>query len=357
MQKDNLRTKEDENRKEVSSHNHIPSHGILLIHLLDQCNLRCKHCYMDSLNNSTTFLPKNIVNRTLKEIDDIEELGVKSVLLSGGEPFLYPYLSEILNSLPLNRRYEVRIITNGTMINETEVALLKQCNASLQVSIDGPPEFHDEFRGMKGAFEKTSSGIERAVNKGVSISLLTTVCQDNYAYIPWIAEWAITRSIKNIKIQPLSKMGRGLALKNKKLSEPQMCDLFFLLSDLAVRYRSKGLQFTLGYQTRQFLLAHPCAANACIGDKCHRKISREIKQLVIREDGTVLPEISTINYKFALGNVKERTLKQMVPAYFAGKYEEFFQFCRETYDQIMPSWPYIFVPWDEIIAEKSDTLL
>lgn len=327
--------------------------GVLVLHLLNQCNLKCKHCYMDA-STSEEFLPEDLVIRSLNEVEDIEELGVAAVHLSGGEPLLYPYLPKVLDSLQRSRKYEVSISTNGTLIGGEEAALFSKHNVNVQVSIDGPREYHDQFRGVKGAFQNACLGIKRAVDEGVPVSLVTTVCQDNLQLIPWIVKWAINMSIKHITLQPLLQFGRGFNIRDKKLFDSQLCDLFMLLSDINYRYQSKALEFTLAYQTRRFLLAHPCAAYACNGSKCHRKITNEIKKLIIREDGTILPEIPTLNYRFAMGNINEGSLKELVSDYIINGYVNFVQLCRDTYEEIMPKWPSVFVPWDEIISERSN---
>jgi len=58
----------------------------------------------------------------------------------------------------------------------------------------------------------------------------------------------------------------------------------------------------------------------------------------------VLPEIPTLNYRFALGNLHKGTLKELVASYFA---------CRTVYEEVMPTWTSPLVPWDEIVSERS----
>jgi hypothetical protein len=158
---------------------------------------------------------------------------------------------------------------------------------------------------------------------------------------------------ERIIVQPLLQLGRGSEIDDKKLSEEQLCNLFLLLSDLGHTYRSRGLRFSLAYRTRRFLLAHPCAAYVCTGTRCHRKVAKEIKKLVIREDGTVLPEIPTLGYQYALGSLHEGTLMELVACYLADGYAQFDCLCRTVYEEVMPTWTSPIVPWDEIVSERS----
>ena len=88
-------------------------------------------------------------------------------------------------------------------------ALLSNSGAKVNVSIDGPENYHDKFRGSMGAFMKASRGIELMLNAGIQVSLVTTICQDNLKYLPWLAEWASEIGIKKIFIQPLLQLGRA----------------------------------------------------------------------------------------------------------------------------------------------------
>ncbi|MFX0183067.1 MAG: radical SAM protein [Candidatus Hodarchaeota archaeon] len=320
--------------------------------MLNRCNLLCQHCYLEAAPWCNIHLPLKLVIRSL---DEVEQLGITTIYLSGGEPFLYPELPEILSFVSQQQSYELCVSTNGTLIGNAEAALLKDSGARVQVSIDGEETIHDQFRGSKGAFRRTSQGIQCLVAAEVPVTIVITICQDNIASLQWLAEWATRMGIGCISIQPLLKLGRGTEIRDKKLSEEQLCDLFLNLSDLGHTYRSQGLRINLAYRTRQFLLTHPCAAYVCNGTRCHRKVNREIKKLVIREDGTVLPEISTLNYRFALGNLHEGTLKELITNYFAGGYTQFDSLCRTVYKEVIPTWSSPIVPWDEIVSERSWT--
>ncbi len=324
--------------------------GVLLIHLLNRCNLLCQHCYLHAAPWRNTHLPLELVIRSLGEV---EQLGIGTIYLSGGEPFLYPELPEILALVSQRQGFHLCVSTNGTLIGAAEAALLKSSGASVQVSIDGPEAYHDRFRRSEGAFRRASDGILQLVAAEVPVTVVTTICQDNTAWLPRLAEWGARMGVERISIQPLVQLGRGYGIHEKKLSEEQLHDLFLQLSDLGHTYRSRGLRFSLAYRTRRFLLVHPCAAYVCNGTHCHRKVAKEIKKLVIREDGTVLPEIPTLDHRFALGNLREATLTELVTRYFADGYAQFDRLCRTVYEEVMPTWTSPIVPWNEIVSDRS----
>lgn len=326
--------------------------GVLLLHLLNRCNLLCQHCYLRATPTKNTYLPLELAIRSLSEV---ESLGINTVYLSGGEPFLYPGLSEILAAVSKQQSFELHVSTNGTLINTREATLLKDSGANAQVSIDGPETYHDLVRGFKGSFQRARRGIQELVAAGVPVTVATTICQDNIGLLPWLAEWAAGMGVGRISVQPLLQLGRGSEIRFKKLLEEQLYDLFLQLSDLGYSYRPRGLRFSLAYRTRHFLLAHPCAAYVCNGTSCHRKVAKEIKKLIVREDGTVLPEIPTLDYRFALGNLHQTTLTELVTHYFEEGYAEFDRLCRTIYEEVIPTWTSPIIPWDEIVSERSHT--
>src|SRR5262249_47621393 len=152
--------------------------------------------------------------------------------------------------------------------------------------------FHDHFRRMPGAFRATEKGIRALVEAGVPLTIVTTISQANLPSLSALVEWAARAGASKFRVQPLLKLGRGAELSDQRLTTEQMDRLLLELSDLANRYKPQGLTCSLIGVSRNFIRAHPCGAYVCNGAGCHRRVAREIKKLVVREDGTVLPEIT-----------------------------------------------------------------
>lgn len=127
-----------------------------------KCNSRCSICSIWKTADPTAG------ELTLDEIREFftsesEFLsGVKSVQLTGGEPFLRPDLIYIAESIWRNIPGAfIWIATNGTLpdfvVRETEAMLSMPGRGGLgvTVSIDGIGETHDSQRGVDGAYEKT----------------------------------------------------------------------------------------------------------------------------------------------------------------------------------------------------------
>ncbi len=103
------------------------------------CNHRCYYCSYadDELGlrddvNQKDFIPW----AKMQEItDDFSAMGVKAVTLSGGgEPLVYPYILQTINSL-LEKKIDISIITNGQLLNGEAADLLTKAKW-VRVSLD-----------------------------------------------------------------------------------------------------------------------------------------------------------------------------------------------------------------------------
>src|SRR5438477_10866006 len=121
------------------------------------CNLTCRHCFISCSphNHSFGFLDLDTVRRYLEES---VALGVKEYYFTGGEPFLHPDLTAILE-LTLHFG-PATVLTNATVLKDAWLQRLRRAeekspySLEFRVSIDGPDaESNDPIRGA-GAFDR-----------------------------------------------------------------------------------------------------------------------------------------------------------------------------------------------------------
>lgn len=141
------------------------------------CNLACNYCYYLEKGNLYKENPKHVMSDELLEkfVEEyINSQTTPSVLFTwhGGETFMRP-LSFYKKAVELQHKYargrqiDNCIQTNGTLITEEWCKFLHDNNWLVGVSIDGPQEFHDEYRKNKQgmpSFHKVMQGI-RMLNK------------------------------------------------------------------------------------------------------------------------------------------------------------------------------------------------
>ncbi len=325
--------------------------GTLMVHLLGRCNLQCLHCYMEGSPSRKEYLP---LDHVIAAISECEQLGIGALYLTGGEPLLYKEIFNVLQATVQIPGFQTTLCTNATSMTQRHIDKLRETNTRVNVSIDGERDFHNHFRNSPGAFDASERSIRAMSEAGIPVTIITTISKGNIHSLPKLVEWAAELGVEQFRVQPLLKLGRRIQISDQRLTAAQMNFLLLQLSDLANTYRSKGLTCSLIGASRKFLMEHPCGAYVCNGTGCHRRVAKEIKKLVVREDGTVLPEVTNLSYQFALGKINNNSLSHLVNSYLDnGGYDQFDQLCRATYSEVLPTWESEAIPWDQIVAERS----
>ena len=159
------------------------------------CNLRCKYCYYFEKNQLYQQDKNHVITDALLEkfIKDYIESQVSPEVLftwHGGETLMRPIAFyekalELQKFYGRGRHIENCIQTNGTLITEEWCKFFKKNAFLVGVSIDGPQEFHDEYRKTAGggpSFQKVMKGIRLLNKHGVEWNALAVVNDFNVDY-------------------------------------------------------------------------------------------------------------------------------------------------------------------------------
>lgn len=159
------------------------------------CNLACDYCYYLEKGK---FYPDErnhiMTERTLERFIQqyMECQTTREVLFTwhGGETLMRP-ISFYKKALELQRKYangrhiDNCIQTNGTLLTDDWCRFLKENNFLVGISIDGPKEFHDEYRRNRQgqpSFYKVMKGIELLRKHGVEYNAMAVVNDYNVDY-------------------------------------------------------------------------------------------------------------------------------------------------------------------------------
>jgi Fe-coproporphyrin III synthase len=325
---------------------------VLMLHLLGRCNLECAHCYMEGSPRRRERLPLDAV---LRAVDECATLGVGSISLTGGEPLLYPDLDRVLTAAAQMPDIKVTLCTNGTLLTTRRAARFREVGLRVNISIDGRPDFHDRFRRLPGAFAAAQAGVRAAVEFGVPVTIISSFSQDNLDELEFLVDWASDIGADHFYAQPLLDLGRGRQIADRCLTFHELNRLILRLSDLANQPRNRRLRCQVIGAKKKFLIEHPCGAFVRNGMRCHRGVAKEIRKLVVREDGTVLPEVPNLSPRFALGNLRDGSLAELIDRYFEHGYDAFDRLCRAAYIKVLPNWNCVIVPWEQILSITSES--
>lgn len=176
------------------------------------CNLSCRHCRHGSQAcDELTLAELSFV------IDDVGQMGVFRLVISGGEPFLRQDMLEILLRALRTRVGRVFVSTNGTCIPQHVLDKLTAFRRRLtfKISLDGAADFHDAWRGQKGAFAKASASIRLLTQRGFDVQVTTTLMRSNLDSLSWLLEYvAETGSSRHalVEVIPVGRAGLEMAL-------------------------------------------------------------------------------------------------------------------------------------------------
>ena len=193
-----------------------------------QCNLKCKHCYA----NATPYPAPDELS--LKEryevIDQLDEAGVAAISFSGGEPLINKDFWKIAEYAS-SKGFYLSVATNGTLITKENAKRLKNVGIRYaEISVDGPnAEIHDNFRGVKGAFDATIKGIKNARDAGISIGIATTATHHNIDLIPDIVKLARELKVDRLIVFNFIPTGRGTEIVRDDLTPKERENLMSYL--------------------------------------------------------------------------------------------------------------------------------
>jgi radical SAM protein with 4Fe4S-binding SPASM domain len=171
------------------------------------CNLRCVHCYSDSM---AMQYPGELTWAQMKNVvDDLAAYQVPSLLLSGGEPMIHPRFFDLVD-YATEKGLKLTISTNGTLITPEKAGRLKAANvAYVGISLDGIGKIHDEFRRKEGAFDGAVRGFRNCHDVDQKTGLRLTLTRHNVQNINQILDFIEEKEIKRVCFYHLVPAGRG----------------------------------------------------------------------------------------------------------------------------------------------------
>ncbi len=152
---------------------------ILLLNTHTRCNCRCVMCDIWKRTESEEVS----LNDLARHRESFLSLGVRQVVLTGGEPLLHRNFSGLTDFFrDLNIR--ITLLTTGLLLHKHAVQVAAGVD-DIIISLDGPPQVHNAIRRIPNAFEVTARGVEaiRALKPHLPIAARTTVQKQNHMHL------------------------------------------------------------------------------------------------------------------------------------------------------------------------------
>lgn len=156
----------------------------VMFELTYNCSERCIHCYnAGAIRSLDEHSHRNRQEMDLEDykrvIDELHDMGVYKVCLSGGDPFSKPIVWEIIDYL-YRKEIAFDIYTNGITIGNTINTLIDYFPRLVGLSIySAIPETHDRVTRVKGSYLKTMTVAKQLADAGVNMAFKCVVFKTN----------------------------------------------------------------------------------------------------------------------------------------------------------------------------------
>lgn len=295
------------------------------------CNLRCKYCYYLEKSHLYRNAPARVMSDELLERfvqEYIQAQTMSQVLFTwhGGEPLMRP-LSFYRKAVALQEKYafgrqiDNTIQTNGTLLTDEWCEFLKEHNWLVGISIDGPQEFHDEYRRTasdKPSWQKVMRGIRLLRKHGVEWNAMAVVNDFNAGYPLEFYHFFKEMGAKYIQFAPVVERmaahsdGRHLAtlvdqecpVADFSVSPAQWGDFLCAIFDEWVRH-DVGQTYVEIFDCTLANWVGEWPGICVYAKECGHAGVMEFNGDVYSCDHFVFPE-------YKLGNIRDRTLVEML---------------------------------------------
>ncbi|MDR0910673.1 MAG: radical SAM protein [Spirochaetaceae bacterium] len=271
------------------------------------CNMRCGHCG----SSCSDPLPDELTTaEAFDAIEQMAEIGLRWVTLSGGEPLTRRDWPQLLRHLT-ERGVSCNMITNGWNITEDVARQMKENNIStVAISIDGTREIHDRIR-KPGSYDRIEQGIRILKQYSITVGAVTTLTKQNIDILPQIKDELIRMGANSWQVQLGLPMG-NFTRHEDWLLEPEDVDGIL---DFCYKTNSEGKIVMypadcLGYYSHKELRTRQMAFNTPnyqLWDGCNAGI----RGFGFLYNGDILGCTSIRDREYIEGNIRERTLRDI----------------------------------------------
>lgn len=163
--------------------------------------MRCKHCssgYGD-IGEDLTF------DNIIKVSKWAQQTGIEQIVLTGGEIYICNNITQILKNIRKLYSGNITLLTNGTLISESDIANICKYVTTVEFSLDGyDEESVSKIRG-KNVFSKVISNIQKLQQVGFkNIGLSCVISGDNgkaYKFSELCKQLNVAKHIRILSLQ------------------------------------------------------------------------------------------------------------------------------------------------------------
>ena len=177
------------------------------VYLTNACNLRCRFCF----NLDREDAPRIPLDDIREILRAAYEQGNRYVSITGGEPFIYKQIFEVLD-FAHDLGYWITILSHGGLLDESRIQRLKKYwRLRVRISLDGPDRAtHDALRGA-GTFDVTMEKISMLLNRDINVGIGITVSENNVSSLHEMLGLCMEKGVAFVRCSPVARVKNGKA--------------------------------------------------------------------------------------------------------------------------------------------------
>ena len=229
-----------------------------------RCPLRCIFC--SSMGGEPH--PNELgLKEWIRLVDESIELGAKSFLISGGEPFTSPFLRDLAHYIN-EKNVELSIYSSGNVGNEivtpVDVSDLEYVaelgDVRMVMSLEGSnPKTHEKITTVPGSYKNTILTLEEGKRLGLKVELHFVPTKINFKELPDVVKLAKKLDVEKVSVLRLVSQGRCVDFRDElELNPKELTELHSIFKQL----EKYGSYVRIGSPFNPFMLSkqYKCTA-------------------------------------------------------------------------------------------------
>lgn len=287
--------------------------SVVVMNVSLRCNMACKYCFANCEPETGGDMSEEVVKEIVKQMMTMPKIDAATFEFQGGEPLLnleaieqcIEYANKLKPYTDMNLKF--RVESNGTLVDEKVVKLLKETGMEIGISLDGPKELNDQARVYSdgsGTFDDIWHGIELLWKNNLEMSgSVCTIGKHNVHHPREIVEFFSSYNL-DFKPRPMNMLGRAL---NSGLvaTDDEWFKCYKEMHSLSKNIKAKNFSVFI-YEENVYT---PMRDYICLRSPCGA--GREL--ISVNPNGDVFPCDGFKGYpEFSLGNILEEDIVSML---------------------------------------------
>lgn len=172
-----------------------------MVEITAHCNSRCVYCYCWKTSHNAAEMPPDVCKTLFPQMIS---LGVRKLILTGGEPLLRDDLEEVIQIAYANQLH-TSIVTSGLTLTDRRLSTLTEAGLlGITLSLDSlDPTTYQKLRGvpLKRVHDALSIVSRLARDDELAVSINCVLTALNYQQVPQLVKFATEQNIP-VMIQP-----------------------------------------------------------------------------------------------------------------------------------------------------------